>query len=64
MDSREETGHIKKDTQEVEAIMQKFAQKIPKNYHASFTVERSLLCYFIFGRFELLESMDRANRWR
>ena len=50
--------------QEVEAVMLKFRQKTPKNYHVSFTVERSLVFYFIFGRFEVLESMDGANRWR
>ena len=55
---------VKKDTQEVEAIMRKFAQRIPKNYHVSFTVERSLLCYILFGRSGILESMDGANRWR
>ena len=55
---------IKKDTQEVEAIMRKFPQRIPKNYHVAFTVERSLLCYILFGRSGILESMDGANRWR
>ena len=64
MDSREETAAIKKDIQEVEAIMRKFVHKIPKNYHVLFTAERSLLSYFLFERFELLESMDGANRWR
>ena len=55
---------VKKDTQEVEAIMRKFPQKISKIYYVPFTVERSLVFYFLFGRFELLESMDSANRWR
>lgn len=53
-----------KQTQEVENKMPIFPRRSRRNYHVSFTLERFLLCNFLFGRFGILESMDSANRWR